>query len=98
VPLTKESALLAKRISCVFIHCWPKESALSNLCMCAECPIMSSIWWWMASLNDFYSFFNRYTSPEQAIWADSEEVRFISYVSTTFLDEFPFVCSWWYIS
>jgi hypothetical protein len=62
MPLTWSTS--SDEFSYVFIHCWPKESALPNLCMCAECPIISSIWWWMASFNDFYSFLNRYTSPE----------------------------------
>jgi hypothetical protein len=62
VPLTWSTS--SDEFSRVFVNCWPKESTLPNLCMCAECPIMSSIWWWVASLNNLYSFFSRYTSSE----------------------------------
>jgi hypothetical protein len=48
--------------------------------------------------NDLDAFFHRYTSFEQAIKADSEEVRFIPYVETTFVDELPFVLPWRYIT
>ena len=41
----------------VFIHGWPKKSTLLDLCMSAECTIVSSIWWWVASFYDLDSFF-----------------------------------------
>ena len=52
----------------------------------------------MASFDDLDAFFHQYTSSEQAIRADSEEVRFIPYVETTFIYELPFVLPWWYIT
>jgi hypothetical protein len=52
----------------------------------------------MASFDNLDAFFCRYTSFEQAIRADSEEVRLIPYVEMTFIDELPFVLPWWYIT
>jgi hypothetical protein len=47
----------------------------------------------MTAFNDFDSFFSWYTSPEQPIRADSEEVRFILYVKTTLIDELSLIFS-----
>jgi hypothetical protein len=65
-----------------------------------ECriPIMSSIGWWVASFNDLNAFLYRYTSSEQTISTHSEEVRWISYVETTFIDGLSFILHWWYIT
>ena len=41
----------------------------------------------MASFDDLDAFFHRYTSSEQAIRVDYEEVQFTPYVETTFIDE-----------
>ena len=45
----------------------------------------------MTSFDDLNAFFYRYTSSEQAVREDSEEVRFIPYVEITFIDELPFL-------
>jgi hypothetical protein len=52
----------------------------------------------VASFNDLDAFFYRYTPSEQAVRADSKEVRFIPYMEMTFIDELPFVFPWWYIT
>ena len=96
VPLTRSTP--PDEVFHVFIYGWPKESTLLDLCMSAECVIMSSIWWWVTSFNDLHALFCRYTSSEQAIRADSKEVWRIPYLEMTFIDELPFVLPWWYIT
>jgi hypothetical protein len=51
----------------VFIHGWSKESTLPNFCIYLECPIVSSIGWWVTTFNDFDSFFSWYTSSEHTL-------------------------------
>jgi hypothetical protein len=91
VPLTCSTPL--DEILRVFIHGWPEKSTLPDFCMSAECPIMSSIWWWVASFNDLDSFFSWYTPFEESVWANSKEVRLIPYMVTTLINELSFVLS-----
>jgi hypothetical protein len=52
----------------------------------------------VASFNDLDAFFHWYTSSEQAVKVDFEEVQWIPYVEMTLIDELPFVLPWWYIT
>jgi hypothetical protein len=45
----------------------------------------------VASFNDLDAFFHWYTSLEQAIRANSEEVWWIPYLEMTLVDKLPFV-------
>jgi hypothetical protein len=66
--------------------------------MSIEYPIMSSILWWVTLLNNLNDFLDRHTPSEQSISIDSEEVRWIPYVETTFINEFSFLFPWWYMT
>jgi hypothetical protein len=52
----------------------------------------------VTSFDDLDAFLRRYTPFEQAVRAHSEEVRWIPYVETTFIDKLPFILPWWYIT
>ena len=68
----------------VFIHRRPEESILPDFGLCAECPIMASVWCCMAFLNNLHAFHHRHAPPQHAIRAYPVQVWVIPKVTSTF--------------
>jgi hypothetical protein len=53
----------SNELSGVFIHYWPEETTLPNLCLSLECPKVASVGCGVAFFDDLYPFCCWYTPP-----------------------------------
>jgi hypothetical protein len=88
----------SNEFSSVFIHCWPKESTLPDLCLGSECSKVASVCCSVAFLYDLYPFCCRYASSQQTIYAYHIQVWVVPKVTSAPENELLLVSSQWYIS